>query len=146
MVEHVEPHRVVGALGLQRKGNYSLLDFHDDIARGFPVSAVEWLRKAIAPDMRASFDGLIVSEATLKRYRKARKPLNPAQSERLARLAEVWTAAMDVYRDEDSARMFLRRPHQLLHGRTPLNIAAESSAGARSVEQVLGRLKHGTAA
>ena len=146
MYEQIEPRKVASALGLRpRKGSYSLLDFNDDIARGFPISAVERLRKAMAPDMR-SFGDLVVSEATLKRHRRSRKPLNPAQSERLARLAQVWAMALEVYQDKQTARTFLRRPHQLLHGRTPLEVAAESSAGTRSVEQILGRLKYGSAA
>jgi len=146
MEASIELHKVTRVLGLRRrKGSYSLLDFGQDIARGLPVSSFDTVRKAVAPDM-PSFAGLIASTATLKRHRKNQKPLNPAQSERLARVAQVWAVAMDVYQDEETARMFLRRPHQLLHERTPLEVAAESSPGARSVEQILGRLKYGSAA
>lgn len=146
MEASIELHEVTRVLGLRRrKDSYSLLDFGQDIARGLPVSSFDRIRKAVAPDM-PSFVSLVASTATLKRHRKNRTPLNPAQSERLARIAEVWALAMDVYQDEETARMFLRRPHQLLHGRTPLQVTAESSPGARSVEQVLGRLKYGSAA
>lgn len=145
MGEHIEPRQVVQVLGLQPKGSYSWLDFSAEIQRGFPVSAVNALRKVMAPGM-PEFEALIASASTLKRHRRDRKPLNADQSERLAQLAEVWAMALDVYKDEATARTFLQRPHQLLHGRTPLEVAAESWAGARTVEQILGRLKYGTAA
>ena len=145
MAEHIEAHEVVRALGLHREGSFSWLDVNAAIQRGLPVSAIATLREAMAPRMR-DFDTLVASASTLKRHRRDRKPLNPVQSERLAQLAEVWAMARDVYRDEETARTFLQRPHPLLHGRTPLAVAAESWAGARTVEHVLGRLKHGSAA
>lgn len=145
MSELVEPREVAQTLGLRRKSSYSLLDYSADITRGFPVSAVEALMKALALD-RSSIARLVASEATLKRHYRTRKPLNADHSERLARLAEAWTTALDVYHDKENARAFLQRPHQLLHGREPLAVAAESSAGLRSVVKILGRLKHGTAA
>lgn len=145
MSELVDPQDVVEALGLRRKSGYSLLDYSADITRGFPISAVETLMKAMALD-RASIARLVASEATLKRHFRSGKPLSADQSERLARLAEAWATALDVYRDPEHARAFLSRPHQLLHGREPLAVAAESSAGLRSVVRILGRLKYGTAA
>jgi putative toxin-antitoxin system antitoxin component (TIGR02293 family) len=144
VAEIVDPQDVAHALGLRRK-RYSLLDYSADITRGFPVSAVETLMKAMALD-RSAIARLVASEATLKRHYKTRKPLSADQSERLARLAEVWATALDVYQNRESARTFLLRPHQLLHGREPLAVAAESSAGLRSVVKILGRLKYGTAA
>jgi putative toxin-antitoxin system antitoxin component (TIGR02293 family) len=147
MREAIETHKVADLLGLNinRKGGYTMLEFSAEIARGLPVTAIDRVRKTVAPDM-ASFPQLIASESTLKRYRKARKALNAAQSERLARIAEVWAAAIDIYQDEETARTFLHRGHSLLGGRKPLDLAVESSAGARSVEQLLGRLKYGSVA
>ena len=62
------------------------------------------------------------------------------------RQAQARQAAQNVFRDREIAQAFLSRPHQLLHGRTPLEAAAESVEGLGSVVKILGRLKHGTAA
>ncbi len=66
--------------------------------------------------------------------------------ERHARIARAWAAALDTYRDRAIARTFLQRPHQLLNGRAPIERAAEDESGARAVEEILGRLKFGSAA
>ena len=147
MNEQIQPQQVRHVLlGSEAKGSYSWLDFNAEIRRGLPVEAVRRLAEAMAPRTPGVFEALVVSRSTLKRHRLHRKPLNPEHSERLGQLAEVWAMAVDVYKDEETARLFLQRPHQLLHGRPPLEVAAESWAGARSVEQILGRLKYGSAA
>jgi len=64
----------------------------------------------------------------------------PSEIERLRAFArEVWGA-------DAEAQRFWTEPHLLLDGRTPLEVATESEAGARHVEQILGRLKFGTPA
>lgn len=147
MNEQIQPQRVRHVLlGSEVTGSYSWLDFNAEIRRGLPVDAVKRLAQMMAPGKPGVFEALVVSKSTLKRHRQDRTPLNPEHSERLGQLAEVWATAVDVYKDEDTARLFLQRPHQLLHGRTPLEVAAESWAGARTVEQILGRLKYGSAA
>lgn len=133
-------------LGSEVTGSYSWLDFNAEIRRGLPVEAVKRLAQMMDPAEPGVFEALVASKSTLKRHRRHRTPLNPEHSERLGQLAEVWVMAVDVYKEEETARLFLQRPHQLLHGRTPLEVAAESWAGARSVEQILGRLKYGSAA
>ena len=95
---------------------------------------------------RARISRLVASEAKLKRYYRSGKPLSADQSERLARLAEAWATALDVYEDRDLARAFLTRRHHLLRKREPIAVAAESSAGLRCVVKVLRRLQYGTAA
>jgi len=53
--------------------------------------------------------------------------------------------ALDVYKDLDLAREFLRRPHHLFDGRSPLEVAAASEEGTKAVVETLGRLKYGSA-
>jgi putative toxin-antitoxin system antitoxin component (TIGR02293 family) len=145
MTAQIEPIQVAQALGLERHGSFSWLDFNATIQQGFPVATINTLREAMAPRMH-DFEALVASPSTIKRHRRNRRPLSPQQSERLAQLAEVWAMARAIYQDDETARTFLQRPHPLLHGRTPLAVAAESWAGARTVEQILGRLKFGSAA
>jgi putative toxin-antitoxin system antitoxin component (TIGR02293 family) len=66
--------------------------------------------------------------------------VTPSEIERLRAFArKVWGT-------DAEAQRFWTEPHLLLEGCTPLEVATESEAGARRVEQILGRLKFGTAA
>ena len=66
-------------------------------------------------------------------------------SGRVVRIARARAMALDVYRDLDLAREFLRRPHHMFDGRSPLEVAAASEEGAEAVIETLGRLKYGSA-
>lgn len=72
--------------------------------------------------------------------------LGPEASGRLARVAGLWAMAMAVWGGEEEARAFLFRPHPLLEGRPPVDVVLGSDLGARLVENVLGRLRYGSAA
>jgi putative toxin-antitoxin system antitoxin component (TIGR02293 family) len=58
----------------------------------------------------------------------------------------VWGLAVDVWGEDEAARAFFFRSHALLEGRRPVDVVIGSDLGARLVEEILGRLKHGTAA
>ena len=88
----------------------------------------------------------MIKKQTLVRRRNKREALSQTESERLARIARVWSIAKDVYKVDDLARTFLSRPHQLLEGRVPLEVATETEYGADAVGEILGRLKYGSAA
>lgn len=147
MSEQTAWHNLADVLGLEhRKTGYALVDLSEVVAKGLPLSSLETVHRLVAPDM-ANFSQLVTSSATLKRRRTQRQPLNATESQRLARIARVWARALDVYQDDDEiARAFLRRPHPLLHQRTPLDVAAESDLGAQAVEDILGRLEYGSVA
>ncbi|MCP1675632.1 putative toxin-antitoxin system antitoxin component (TIGR02293 family) [Natronocella acetinitrilica] len=66
-------------------------------------------------------------------------------SKRLVRIARTRAMALDVYKDLDLAREFLRRPHHMFNGRSPLEVAAASEEGTKAVVETLGRLKYGSA-
>jgi putative toxin-antitoxin system antitoxin component (TIGR02293 family) len=138
---------VASALGITKKGQRSTLDIIDEIAKGLPVEALQRLASRIAPD-DANFKFQIVPKATLaRRKNQPGAHLTSDESDRLARLAKVWTFAREVWGDdEESARAFLFRPHALLAGRRPIDLSLRTELGARLVEDILGRLKYGTAA
>jgi putative toxin-antitoxin system antitoxin component (TIGR02293 family) len=137
---------VASALGLKSKGQRSTLDVIDEISRGLPVESLYRVASHVAPD-DADFKYQIVSKATLAR-RKSRPGahLTPDESDRLARLAKVWAFARDVWGDDERARAFLFRPHALLEGRRPIDLSLATDLGAHLVEDILGRLRYGTAA
>lgn len=85
----------------------------------------------------------IVPKATLARYAVR---LNAAQSTRVARLADIWALARKVWGSDAETRDFLFRPHQLLEGRRPIDVAIENELGGQLVRDLLGRLQYGSAA
>jgi putative toxin-antitoxin system antitoxin component (TIGR02293 family) len=118
----------------------------DQIDQGLPLRAVDRLADRIAPDDKG-FKYHFVSRPTYAR-RKAQGPaqarLSPAESDKVVRFARVWDMAVRVWKDDDAARAFLERPHPLLEGRSPLALTLAGEQGGRMVEDILGRLLHGT--
>ena len=90
--------------------------------------------------------GPVVPEATLRRVRKARRPLSRELSERLYEVGRVVDAVGRAYRgDRDAIDTFLNRPHPLLDGETPFDMARSSSAGAEAVLNLIRRAEAGIA-
>lgn len=114
------------------------------IGEGLPLGALRAVADKVAPDDKA-FLFRLVPKATLERRKRGHR-LTPDEGARVARLASVWAAAVDVWQDEDLARTFLARPHPLLEGARPIDLVLDNEFGARLVEDILGRLKYGTAA
>ena len=77
--------------------------------------------------------GPVVPEATLRRARKANKPLSREISERLYELGRVVDAVGHAYHgDRDAVESFLNRPHPLLEGETPFDMARSQFGRGRS--------------
>ena len=142
----IETRSLAALLGVSKKDEpVAPLDLADAVGKGLSVKTVGLLSDLIAPD-DVNFRYRIVPKATLVRRQRAKGlRLSRDESERLARLARVWAFALDVWKSPASAQRFLREPHMLLRGRVPRELAAESEFGARSVEDILGGLKYGTA-
>ena len=64
---------------------------------------------------------------------------------RTVRVAIVWSMALDVWKSEEAARAFVNRPHPMLEGRKPVDVAMHSELGADIVKSILGELQYGTA-
>ncbi len=143
-MSHIQARSVAELLGVKagRKTSFTHLDLAEAIQKGFPVSTVERILLRIAPDDRRFRDRLI-PRATLARRVKS---LSPPESDRLARLARLWALAVDVWGTDSEALRFLAEPHPMLEGRVPRDVAVETEIGARAVEDLLGRLKYGSAA
>lgn len=140
------PGDVAAVLGLSAKSLEALspIALIVRIEHGLPVKAVDRVAHLIAPD-DARFKYRLLPKATLER-RKTTNRLSPEEGARLARLAKVWTAARDVWGDDDEARDFLFRPHPMAEDNRPIDLAIRSEFGAELVVDILNGLKYGTAA
>lgn len=58
------------------------------------------------------------------------------------RLASVSALALDIYQDAEKAQTFLDRPHAMLNGKVPRDVALASPAGADAVINLLGRVAY----
>ena len=88
---------------------------------------------------------LVIPRRTLALRKQRAQPLTPEESDRLARVARVVTAAEETFGSAEKAHRWLRKPNRGLAGQVPLMLLA-TEAGARVVEQALGRIAHGIVA
>lgn len=121
----------------------SLLGIARLVETGLPLAALDRVLRAVAPD-DARFVASIVPKATLTRRRATPSgALSAEESNKVARLAKVWAMALSVWKDEDDAREFLSRPHPMLEGRPPREVAVGSDPGADAVVNIIGRGAYG---
>jgi putative toxin-antitoxin system antitoxin component (TIGR02293 family) len=107
------------------------------------VTALDRLAEIVAPD-DARFKFRLVPKATLERRRKSSsRRLTSEEGDRLARLAKVFSFALDIYKVPENARKFLTRPHPMLDGKSPLDVALATGPGADIVINLLGRAAYG---
>lgn len=112
------------------------------IRRGIPWKGARHVKELLDLTDREFADVLGVSERTLSRVRRAASRLTPLASDRLYRVARVFALAKEVLEDGSRAMAWLRRPQLCLGERAPLD-AIQTEAGAREVENLLGRIEHG---
>ena len=141
-MELLEAAKVLGVAGPGQRLS-SDIDYLILLDKGLPLKSLDIICDALAP-ADASFKYRIVPKATLART-KARRKLNTEQSVLITRLANVWSTAMRVWKSPGEARAFLYRPHMLLDNRRPIDLVLKNEIGSALVEDVLGRLEHGTA-
>ncbi|MCK0138108.1 antitoxin Xre/MbcA/ParS toxin-binding domain-containing protein [Aliiroseovarius sp. F47248L] len=139
-----QPGRIAAILGLRNASVMDDVALANTIADGLDCHAATSLGAVLGPKVKMV--GGIIPETTFRLACKARKPLSRAMSGRLYDLGRVWEVALRSYgEDQAAARAFLSRQHMLLDGRTPLELAQSSSAGADAVVNLLRRAKVGFA-
>jgi putative toxin-antitoxin system antitoxin component (TIGR02293 family) len=131
-------------LGLKTTPQSSRVALANLVKQGLPVKTVRKVAKIVAPT-DGTFKYQLVAKATLERREREKQRLSPEESDRLARLGKVFVMGMKVYNDEDKVREFLRRPHMMLGGKPPLEVALANGAGADVVVNILGRIAYGAA-
>lgn len=114
------------------------------VAEGLPLSAVEHLTDRIAPG-DARFKHRLVPKATYARRKGAQQRLTPEESERVVRLARVWSFAERLFGPGPKPYRFMTHPHWLLEDRTPLDLVLEGEVGAKVVETLMGEALNGVA-
>jgi putative toxin-antitoxin system antitoxin component (TIGR02293 family) len=116
---------------------------HRMVAHGLKASDLDGISRVIGATAGAAADvrRAVVPDSTWKR-RKGRT-LSPTESDQTARLARAAALALDTWHDDlDAVREFFGTPHPELDGERPVD-ALRTDSGARLVEEILNRLRHG---
>lgn len=134
-------------LGIRSRREQAVSPFAliERIEEGLPITALNRVSHFMAPS-DVNFKYLIIPRATLARRKKRRDKLSVDEGDRVVRLAKAWAFAREVWGSDEDARAFFFRPHQMLEGRKPIDVLLGTDTGARLVEEILGRLKYGSAA
>ena len=138
-----EATRIARLLAIDEAHDVNDVQLARRVSRGLLPLAAAALAEVLG---RNRVIGPVIPEATLRRARRARKPLSRELSERLYEVGRVVDAVGLAYHgDRDAIDTFLNRPHPLLEGETPFDMARSSSAGADAVLNLIRRAEAGIA-
>ncbi len=113
------------------------------VRRGLPFPMLDELAAAAGVGRLAMARVVGLSPTTMAR-RRTSGALTAEESDRLVRIARLVGMAHELMGgDGEAARRWLAEGHELLEGESPLE-RASTEAGGREVEQLIGRLRHGT--
>ena len=110
------------------------------IQKGLRFSELETLQNSIDLPFEQLAAKLCISRSTLQR-RKIAGRLSSDESDKVIRFSRLLTHATSVFGDLERARAWLKHPQVGLGGAIPLDYAS-TEAGAREVENLLGRIEY----
>jgi putative toxin-antitoxin system antitoxin component (TIGR02293 family) len=108
-----------------------------------PLEALKGLVRAGLSEQE--IERFVIPQRTRRHRADKNQPLTIEESDRAVRLLRIQTLAEETFADNDKANRWLRRPLAELKGEAPLTIA-QTEAGARVIETVLGKIAWGAAA
>lgn len=115
----------------------------DLVRDGLSFSVFESLVRVLGVQQKEVASVIGIPATTLSRRKRSGR-LTLLESDRLLRIARLVEMAHCMMRsDVVAARRWLTSPHDLLGGARPL-AHASTETGGREVEQLIGRLRHGT--
>ena len=111
---------------------------------GFPVEVLQKLEEKGILTQEDVF-GWIIPRRTLSHRLRKHQPLSLDESNRVSRVARIFTTAVETFGSDERALVWLRRPLVQFDDRSPLEMLA-TDLGTHQVEVLLGRIAHGIAA
>ena len=142
-----EASRLAMFLGLPGGKRMNDLALVERVEKGFPASTATIIAKKVDPTGQFLQVRDFIPKSTYHRRLKKMQALTKDESARFFALARVFVEALLQYHDDSKlAAQFLVREHPMLAGRTPLDVAKESTAGADLVLKLLARAEAGVAA
>ena len=141
----METETIAEVLG-GRKVLHKIIKKPDDLAQlvreGLPATSLSVLAQKLDLGSTTLSRKLGIPLRTLTRRLSKRSRLTAAESDRTVRLARVFADAVEMIGDEDKAAEWLQTPNRALGGERPLD-QLDTDVGARTVEDILGRIAYG---
>jgi putative toxin-antitoxin system antitoxin component (TIGR02293 family) len=113
------------------------------VSNRLPLAALKGL--ALAGLSQQEIERFVIPQRTRRHRAERNQPLTVEESDRAVRLLRVQTLAEETFGNHEKANRWLRRALTELDGETPL-VAAQTEAGARVIETILGKIAWGAAA
>lgn len=111
------------------------------VEKGVPLSALEEFA-AYSGFPAKDLLGIVIPARTLKHRRVREEPLSLDESDRLARVARIYSLALRVFGNPEKARRWLSKPKVRFDEQTPLSMLRTDSGG-RKVEEMLIQIDEG---
>ncbi len=108
-----------------------------------PLEALKGLARAGLSEQE--IERFVIPQRTRRHRADKKQPLTIEESDRAVRLLRIQTLAEETFGDNQKANRWLRRPLAELDGEAPLTVA-QTEAGARVIETILGKIAWGAAA
>ncbi len=108
-----------------------------------PLGALKGLSAAGLSEQE--IERFVIPQRTRRHRADRKQPLTVDESDRAVRLLRVQTLAEETFGDREKANRWLRHPLTELQGEAPLAVA-QTEAGARVIETILGKIAWGAAA
>jgi len=139
----MEMARKLGGLSVLGTEVRSQADLALAVRKRLPLTTLQGL--TLAGISEQEIDRLVIPDRTRRHRAERRQPLTVEESDRAVRLVRVQTLAEDSFGEKEKANRWLRRPLAELGNESPLSIA-QTEAGARVIETILGKIAWGAAA
>ena len=113
------------------------------VQRRLPLASLKGLSSAGLSEQE--IERFVIPQRTRRHRAEKNQPLTVEESDRAVRLARIQSLAEETFADAGKANLWLRKQLAELGGETPLNVA-QTEAGARVIESILGKIAWGAAA
>ncbi len=134
-----------GAAVFVREGESVRLSYEvaaEAIHSGLRASIVNDIADVLPVDKATVLRAIGIDKATLGRRILRRAELDPAQAEAALRTMEITTLATETFGTLEKAALWLKKPHPLLGGTSPLDYANNQYALAK-VKSMLSSIRYG---
>lgn len=113
------------------------------VRRRLPLATLKGL--SLAGISEQEIERFVIPQRTRRHRAEKNEPLTVEESDRAVRLARIQSLAEETFDDPAMANRWLRKELAELGGEAPLTVA-QTEAGTRVVETILGKIAWGAAA
>jgi putative toxin-antitoxin system antitoxin component (TIGR02293 family) len=113
------------------------------VRRRLPLATLKGL--SLAGLSEQEIERFVIPQRTRRHRAEKNEPLTVEESDRAVRLARIQSLAEETFGDPGKANRWLRKELAELGGEAPLTVA-QTEAGTRVIETILGKIAWGAAA